>query len=316
MIHIMAMTKENELKLFTTIEELRPDELEWYWIDFDRPDEKEILKLRNPLRFHPLAIEDCIHKLQRPKLNYYEDHAFFVLQSLHPHKLQKEELNMFIGEKFIVSFHHLKSGEINEVRKKLSAAEDLGRWGPSIILYEVLDNIVDNYFPYLYKIEDRLNEIEDNSNKESMEALLESLYSTRHDLLVLRNTITPMADLVYRMLSSHHLTGIQEKLAYFRDIHDHLTRQLSMVESSRELTADIRDSYLSLNSHQTNRVMKILTIFTTIFMPLTFIVGIYGMNFEYMPELKWKYGYFATLIVTLLIGSGMTYWFIKKGWLK
>ncbi|GER65840.1 putative metal ion transporter YfjQ [Weizmannia acidilactici] len=316
MIHIMAMTKENELKMAKSIEELLEGDWKWYWIDFDRPSEEEILKLREPLHFHPLAIEDCIHKLQRPKLNYYEDHVFFVFQSLNPHKLHKEELNMFLGDHFVVSFHHLPSKEISEVRDKLEKTEQFERWGPAVILYEVLDKIVDDYFPYLYKIEDRLNEIEDNSKNETMEALLESLYSTRHDLLVLRNTITPMTDLVYRMLNSHRLPGIQEKMAYFHDIHDHLIKLSGMVESNREFTADIRDSYLSLNSHQTNRVMKILTIFTTIFMPLTFIAGVYGMNFEYMPELKWKYGYFATLIVMFLIGSGMTYWFIKKGWLK
>ncbi|AEP01373.1 magnesium/cobalt transporter CorA [Weizmannia coagulans] len=316
MIHIMAMTKENVLKAPASIEELEGTSWKWYWIDFDQPSQEEILKLRHPLGFHPLAIEDCIHKLQRPKLNDYEDHVFFVFQSLNPDRLQKEELNLFLGEHFAVTFHHLPSKEISEVRDKLKKTDKPGKWGPAIILYEVLDKIVDQYFPYLYKIEDRLNEIEDNSKNESMEDLLTSLYSTRHDLLVLRNTIMPMTDLVYRMLNSHTIPGIQEKRAYFHDIHDHLLKLSGMVESNREFTTDIRDSYLSLNSHQTNRVMKILTIFTTIFMPLTFIAGVYGMNFKYMPELEWKYGYFATLIVMFLIGAGMTYWFFKKGWLK
>jgi len=149
-----------------------------------------------------------------------------------------------------------------------------------------------------------------------MEKLLDSLYKTRHELLSLWHTISPMTDLVYRMLNSHRLEGIHKRLAYFSDIHDHLLKLSVLVEANRELTADIRDSYISLNSYQMNRVMKILTVFTTIFMPLTFIVGVYGMNFKYMPELSWKYGYITCLFVMFIIGAGMTYWFIKKGWFK
>lgn len=183
-------------------------------------------------------------------------------------------------------------------------------------MYHVLDKLVDNYFPVVYQIEDTLNEIDENSKNRSMEALLDDLYETRHQLLALRHTVTPMRDLIYRMLNSHRLTEIKKRSEYFSDIHDHLLKLTEMIESNRELTTDIRDSYLSLNSHETNRVMKVLTVITTIFMPLTLIAGIYGMNFEHMPELKWKYGYFGTLLFMFVIGFGMFFTFKKKGWFK
>jgi magnesium transporter len=176
--------------------------------------------------------------------------------------------------------------------------------------------MVDNYFPLVYQVEDTLNELDENSKGRSMEALLEDLFDTRHQLLALRHTVTPMRDLVYRIINSQRMTKMQIKIEYFSDIHDHLLKLTEMVEANRELASDIRDSYISLNSHQTNHVMKVLTVITTLFMPLTFIAGIYGMNFHYMPELTWKYGYFITLFLMFLVVLGMSLWFKKKGWFK
>jgi magnesium transporter len=176
--------------------------------------------------------------------------------------------------------------------------------------------MVDNYFPLVYKIEDTLSELDENSKGRSMEILLEDLFDTRHDLLSLRHTITPMRDLVYRIINSQRLEELQERKEYFSDIHDHLLKLSEMIEANRELTQDIRDSYISINSHESNHVMKVLTVITTIFMPLTFIAGIYGMNFRFMPELSWKYGYFGALGFMFLVGSWMSLWFKKKGWFK
>jgi magnesium transporter len=316
MIRTIAITKKHQIVKGKPIEELLSNDYLWYWIDFDQPDEEQIAKLRNPLEFHPLAIEDCIHTLQRPKLDNYDDYTFFVMHSLHPHKLAKEELNLFLGEKYVVTFHLSVSNEIDEVWSRLEESKDINKWDPYLILYHVLDKIVDNYFPIIYEFEDELNQIEDNSTKQTMEELLESLFDIRHDLLAMRHSVTPMSELVYRMLNSHRLTGIQKKIAYFSDIYDHLLKISSLIDSSREITADIRDSYLSMNAHQTNKVMKVLTVITTIFMPLTLIAGIYGMNFKYMPELGWKPGYFFTLALMLMISLGMWAWFTIKGWFK
>ncbi len=317
MIRTLAINKENQLERNVPIESLQSNHYLWYWIDFDQPDEEETLKLREPLQFHPLAIEDCLYRLQRPKLDYYEDHTFFVTYRINPVTLAKEELNLFVNKSYIVTYHHLHSEEINKIWKNIHNNDPQTKdWDTYKVLHRIMDELVDNYFPINYKIEDTLNSIEENSQNESMEELLDKLFDARHHLLSLRQIVTPMRDLMYRMLNSQRLPGIEQNKAYFLDIYDHLLKLSELIDANREITADIRDSYLSYNSHQTNRVMKVLTVFTSIFMPLTFIVGIYGMNFENMPELTWQYGYFGVMILMTVIGMGMYIWFRKKGWFK
>ncbi|WP_312470048.1 magnesium/cobalt transporter CorA [Neobacillus sp.] len=316
MLRTIAIKKNNQLVKDIDIVQLVSGDFKWYWIDFNQPTDKEIEYLRDPLSFHPLAIEDCIHHLQRPKIDYYEDYAFFVTQALNQKSIKREEINFFLSRNYIVTFHHKPSTEIDDVWNRFSQSANANQWDPSHVFYHVLDKMVDNYFPLVNQIDDKLNEIDENSKGRSMEALLRDLFDTRHDLLSLRHTISPMRDLLYRILNSQRLTSIQGKIVYFSDIYDHLLKLTEMIEASRELTTDIRDSYISINSNETNHVMKVLTVITTIFMPLTFIVGVYGMNFTHMPELTWKYGYFAAMILMFLIGVGMTIWFTKKGWFK
>lgn len=311
-----VVIENNQLQIFESIPDLTKSDNKWMWIDFDRPTETEIGYLHSPLHFHPLAIEDCIHTLQRPKLDYYEDHHFFVIQALNAETITREEVDFFIGDQYIVTFHNQHSKEVDEVWSRIVQSKKLSEWNPSTVLYHVLDKIVDNYFPLVYHIEDRLDEIDTNSEEKSTEELLNEIFDVRHDLLLLRHTISPMRDLTYRIINSNRLNGVQGRMEYFADIHDHLLKLSEMIEASRELTTDMRDSYISLNSHQTNRVMKVLTVITTIFMPLTFIAGIYGMNFEHMPELGSDYGYYGTLFAMFVIGLGMFVWFYKKGWFK
>ncbi|QOR67879.1 magnesium/cobalt transporter CorA [Cytobacillus suaedae] len=314
MINVIAVTTDNQIIKELPLQELSASNIRWFWVDFDQPTEEEIFELKHSFDFHPLAIEDCIHKLQRPKLDYYENFTFFVVHSLHSVDEEKEEINFFVGANYFVSFHHQESIEISEVWEKLSFSKSVGEWNQYLIFYHVLDKIVDNYFPIIYRLEDSLNELENNEKKESMDRLLQQLFDIRHSFLHLRHTVIPMRDLLYRILNSERLGKLLERREYFSDIHDHLLKLSEMIDSNREVTNDIRDSYLSINSHQTNRVMKVLTVITTIFMPLTFIAGIYGMNFEYMPELTWRYGYFLTLSIMLTVGLGMFVWFKKKGW--
>ncbi|MBV7504701.1 magnesium/cobalt transporter CorA [Bacillus sp. sid0103] len=316
MIRTIAVNQTYQLMRDLSIEELMNGDFIWYWVDFYNPTTEEIEFLRTPLNFHPLAIEDCINHLQRPKLDYYEDYTFFVTQALNQQTFTREEIDFFLGKNYIITFHYKPSAEIEEVWKRFDQSTSINRWDPSHVLYIILDKMVDNYFPLVYQIEDMLNEIDENSKGRTMEALLEDLFDTRHHLLSLRHTITPMRDLVYRILNSERMTYINGKKEYFSDIHDHLLKLTEMIEANRELTTDIRDSYISLNSHQTNHVMKVLTVITTIFMPLSFIAGLYGMNFHYMPGLSWKYGFFATLILMVLVAIGMSLWFKKKGWFK
>ncbi|MRH41285.1 magnesium/cobalt transporter CorA [Aquibacillus halophilus] len=314
MIKIIAVTAENKCIEFDNIDDLQTIDYSWYWIDFSQPTSEEIKEMDEKLHFHPLAIEDCIQSLQRPKLDYYDDFTFFVMHAINPKDLSKQEHDFFIGEDFIVTYHNSESKEINQVQKRFLKLPDTNNWDKYRIFYEVLDKIVDHYFPIIYEIEDELDAVEENPDNKPMNVLLDDLFDIRHELLRLRHTINPVRDLFYRMLNSSRLEGIHERKEYFADIYDHLLKLSEMVSSNREITNDIRDNYLSVNSHQTNEVMKVLTIITSIFAPLTFIAGIYGMNFLFMPELEWRYGYFIVLGLMVVISAAMYVWFKRKGW--
>nr|WP_253922857.1 magnesium/cobalt transporter CorA [Halobacillus sp. A5] len=313
-MRIYGFSRKQGLQHFTSISELNNAEMDWYWVDFEKPSKDEINYLTSYFKFHPLAVEDCLHDLQRPKLDYYEDHTFFVFHALHKKSLDRSEINLFLGEGFVVTFHKQPSAEIEAIERLLKRDEGDMNLDEYYILYQLLDKVVDQYFPLVYDIEDHINEIEDNTKNLSMEQLLEELFDRRSELLKIRQTVHPMRDLLYRMLNTHHLEGVRERKEYFADIYDHLIKVAEIVGSNREMTQDIRDSYLSLNSHQTNRTMQILTVISVIFMPLTFIVGVYGMNFVNMPELSTQSGYLVVWIVMISIAVTMVFWFKKKGW--
>lgn len=295
--------------------ELNISDNKWIWVDLTDPTEEEIKVLSKVFAFHPLAIEDCInHTLQRPKLDYYHDYTFFIVHAL-SQQLMKDELSIFIGENYLVTFHYQDLQEVNQVWNRLISYQDISKWNHYIVFHMLLDKVVDNYFPLLYKLEDSLDQLSEKRVK-SNEEQLELLFSIKHELISLRHTINPMRDLLYRMLNSHHLEQVVERREYFSDIYDHLLKLSEMVDSNREITNDLRDSYLSLTAHHQNKIIQTLTVITTIFMPLTFIAGIYGMNFEHMPELKWDAGYFIVLFLMAIIGTSMYLWFKRRGWFK
>lgn len=318
MIRTLAITPSYEPVLGLPLAELNMAEYAWVWVDFSEPTPEEARMLETYFHFHPLAIEDCLHFLQRPKLDYYGEMQFFVLHALHPSTLQAVEVDLFLAPKLVVSFHQQNLPEVNdawdrvvEVARKGSVGEE----GPSFTAYTIMDKMVDQYFPSLYAIEDELADLENEGERESIEELMHQVFALRSRLLRLRRTVVPMRDLLYRIINSQHMKH-HVHLAYFSDIYDHLLKLSDMIETNREMTADLRDSYISLNSNRMNQIMKTLTVITTIFMPLTLIAGIYGMNFEVMPELQWRYGYFAVLVLMVLLGGGMVMWFIRRGWFK
>ncbi|WP_059170341.1 magnesium/cobalt transporter CorA [Bacillus sp. FJAT-27445] len=317
MIRTLSLGKDGQIANDIPVDQLAAgDTSSWFWVDFNSPTDEESALLATPLKFHPLAIEDCMVKLQRPKLDYYDGYTFFVTHSINQNTLEREEVDIFLGANFIVTYHAELSLEITEVWNRVNSAKKKEDWSPSLILYHILDQLVDNYFPPVYLIEDQLDEMDESYAGGNTEELLKEVFEIRKSLLMLRHTVTPTRDLIYRMLNSQKLDVLKVRHAYFSDIHDHLLKLTDMIDSNRELTKDIRDSVLSINSHETNRVMKVLTVITTIFMPLTFIAGVYGMNFDYMPETTWKYGYFASLAVMGVIAAGMFAFFWKKGWFK
>jgi magnesium transporter len=310
-IKSIAMTSKGELQTDLALSELHNPSIKWFWVDFSSPTNEEAQLLDTFFHFHPLAIEDCLHFLQRPKLDYYEGYNFYVLHTLNQKTLDAMEVDLFVSNHFIVSFHLTPVKEIEDVWNRVPFMK---RKGPPLILYHLLDKIVDMYFPAAYQIEDELNDLEDGMEERMNQDLIDELFDMRKDLLKLRRSFQSMRELLYRMLNSERLEEVAEHKAYFNDIYDHLLRLTEIIESNREMTADMRDSYFSLNSNRMNSVMMTLTVISSIFIPLTFIVGVYGMNFDNIPELHYKYGYFVCWAVMIGIGLGMLGWFKKKGW--
>ncbi|WP_028610929.1 magnesium/cobalt transporter CorA [Paenibacillus harenae] len=316
MIHTLAITEDFQIKQNVSLGELHNPDIDWYWVDFDCPTDEEIAYLDHFFHFHPLAIEDCLHLLQRPKLDHYDNINFFVLHALNSRSLEAEEVDIFLGDKFLVTFHLKPQDEIDAVRTHLLSHKDSLNKGPVYVHYKILDKITDQYFPSVFQIEDTLHNLENNTEDVSSNLLMDELFDIRSDLLKIRKTIVPMRDLLYRIIGTDKIIDNKQMLAYYKDIYDHLLKLSDMVEANREMTSDIRDSYISINSYRMNNIMKTLTVITTIFMPLTFIAGLYGMNFDRMPELHWPFGYYLVLILMVTIGVSMYMWFKIKGWFK
>ncbi|MDG4656593.1 magnesium/cobalt transporter CorA [Ectobacillus antri] len=316
MLRILAVTKEHEVLRDIPVLDVKKEHIAWYWVDFSKPTNEEILLLSSYFKFHPLAIEDCLHFLQRPKLEYYNNHSFLVMHAIHKDTLDIQEVDIFLGENFIVSFHLEEVPEIISAWNHFCSSKHTCDQMPVEVLHKIIDKLVDTYFPIVHDIEDRMRQMEVDYQKGTMPSLINETFRVRSQLLQLHYVIGPMRDLLYRMLESKRFLLQDDKKAYFQDIYDHLLKLSQMVMSNREITSEMRDNYISLNSYYMNSIMKKLTVITTIFMPLTFIAGIYGMNFDHMPELRWKYGYFIILGMMLGTGGMMAIWFLKKGWFR
>lgn len=313
MIRTVAITADQTVLRNLPLEELRGENILWYWVDLNVPTDEETIVLQDFFHFHPLAIEDCLHFMQRPKLDYYEGHNFMIIQSVNQNTLAPEEIDIFWCSNYIVTFHRKESIEIDVTWERLLEAKKSKNLNPVQVLYHLVDKVVDQFFPSVYEIEDRLIQLE---AEESDQYKTDDLFDIRKELLKLRRIVFPMRELLYRVLNSERIQVPKKSKVYFKDIYDHLLMLTELIESNRELTKDMRDSYLSVNSNRMNSIMMTLTVITTIFMPLTFIAGVYGMNFTYMPELHWRHGYFIALGVMACISAAMFIFFWRKGWFK
>jgi magnesium transporter len=315
-IRILAYSKSGEVLEDFTLEDVKQkrSELAWYWIDFNEPTLQEANELKN-LGFHELAIQDCLHLQQRTKLDDYEDYHFFVVNAIDKDNLKLKEIDIFQHHQYVVTFHYKTQPEIDKVWERMKNDKNAQSLGSRYICYKIMDKITDSFFPIAENLEDRLTEIGVRPERHGrMKDQMNELFHIRRKLLRLRHVVYPLRDLVFRITQSSHLHGSDEERRYYMDIYDYLSRLSSTIDSSREMASDIRDNHISLNSNRMNTIMMTLTLFTTIFMPLTFIAGLYGMNFEFIPELKWRYGYFMVLGIMLVISFTMFVWFKRKGW--
>ncbi|EDL65069.1 magnesium/cobalt transporter CorA [Bacillus sp. SG-1] len=316
MIRTTVVNMNGDVLHNVPVEEVYKDDIKWYWVDFAQPDKEEVKLLHEFFHFHPLAVEDCIEDFtERPKLDFYDNYFFLLLHTMDHKSLDFHEVNMFVSDHFIVTFHKRPVKVVEGVWKRASEMKS-GNYTTYNIMHEIIDGLVDDFFPIVYKIEDSLNQVEDVLENSNTSEMMEKLFDIRHDMSKLRRSLIPMRDLMYRILNSGRMNFLKEHQLYYNDVYDHLLKLVEMLESYREFSSDIRDNYLSINSDKMNNIMMTLTVITTIFMPLTFIAGLYGMNFAYMPELDERNAYFIVLSIMGVIALGMFAFFVKIGWLN
>ncbi len=312
MLKIIAIDKLGGLLTNLSLEEVKNDNISWYWVDFNCPTKKEIELLTTFFRFHELLIEDCLTLLERPKIEITRQQIFLVSHILKNIDSEYETINMFIGKDYIVTIHLTHIRFLSKVISKVLYKGD--EYSPMHVMHMLISEIVEGYIPLISKIENRLDELEENDAHTKGSKIMNEVFDLRSDLLKLRRGLLPMRELIHRFLVSRRVDMTDNDRKYFHDVYDELVQQTEIIEASRELASDIRENYMTYNSFKSNNIMMTLTVISTIFLPLTFLAGVYGMNFSYMPELQTEYGYFVLWIVMFLIAAGMLWFFKKKGW--
>jgi len=322
MIEIFAFSKQNGLRRITdaaSLPSLLKDESESVWVDLETPTEEETQILSSIFNFHPLAIEDCIAESHLPKLDDFDDYLFLVLHGARrgdaPGTFKAVELNFFLGKRYLVTYHQQLSRSINRTKERcLKNSLAISR-GMDFLLYEILDSAVDNYFPILDDFDEVLDELEREVTASPSKETLDRIFSLKRDGMSLRRVTSPQREILNRLSRDPFAVVNKRTAIYFRDVYDHLVRINDLAESYKDLTTGLLEAYISMVSNRLNEIVKVLTALTVVFMPLTVITGIYGMNFKNMPELEWRYGYPATIGAMVTIAVMMLWFFRRKKWI-
>jgi magnesium transporter len=295
------------------------------WINVDGlGDVQTIARLADILDLHRLAVEDTVNTHQRAKVEHYPNHLFIVVHmATYDSSLETEQLSLFLGKNFVVTFQEGRPGDpFNLVRERIrDAVGHLRQAGADYLAYSLIDAVIDGYFPVLEMTGERLENTEDEILTRPTGRTASQVHQIKRELMTLRRTIWPLREAMNSLLRDPSPLVTDETRLYLRDCYDHTVRIIDFIETYRELGSDLMDLYLSSVSQRMTEVMKVLTIIATIFIPLTFISSIYGMNFHTerspwnMPELTWYLGYPFALILMAAMAFGMLYYFRRKGWL-
>jgi len=315
-----AQFQEKEAK---TIEECFPfkDKPTVTWINIDGIHEVDIVeKIGKHFGIHPLILEDIVHTGQRPKMEDFDDYIFVVLKMLYyderESRIKVEQVSLILGSNFVISFQEQAGDVFNPIRERIRNAKGrIRKTGADYLAYALTDAIVDSYFIILEKIGESIEDMEEELVTNPTPETLQSIHTLKREMIFLRKSVWPLREVISgleRAESSliHESTGI-----YLRDVYDHTIQVIDTIETFRDMISGMLDIYLSSVSNKMNEVMKVLTIFAAIFIPLTFIAGVYGMNFEFMPELKVRWGYFVVLSLMVAVGVVMLFYFKRKKWL-
>ncbi|WP_411768529.1 magnesium/cobalt transporter CorA [Winogradskyella sp. A3E31] len=280
----------------------------------------EIETIGNHYELHPLVLEDIVNTNQRPKIDEYDDYIFVVLKMLHyddQEKMILEQVSFVLGKNYVISFQEAEGDVFDSIRDRLRHAKGRVRTQHSdYLLYALMDSVVDHYFSVIEilgnKIEDLETELFAGQPREDINIEVQQL---KREILKVRRAIFPLREVVSRIEKIEHPLIYKRTITYFRDVYDHLIQVSENIDIYREMIWSLMDMYMTTVSNKMNEVMKVLTIIATIFIPLTFIAGIYGMNFEYIPELQYKYSYFILWGIMILLFVGMLIYFRRKKWL-
>jgi magnesium transporter len=293
------------------------------WINVEGVHQVEVVeKLGNCFGLHPLVLEDILNTDQRPKIEIYGDYIYIVLKMLSggdPSRLvESEQVSLILGSNFVVSFQEGKEGDVfNPVRDRIRSGKGfIRKMGSDFLAYSLMDTIVDNYFLILERLGEKIELLEEKLVAHPTTTALQEIQKFKNEMIFVRRVVWPLREVISGLGRKESPLVRETTEIYLRDVYDHVVQAMDTIEVYREMLSGMLDIYLSSVSNRLNSVMKVLTIIATIFMPLTFIAGIYGMNFKYMPELGWRWGYPAIWLIVVIIGISMLIYFKKKKWLS
>jgi len=297
------------------------DKLTVTWINVDGIENTDNLKeLGECFDLHPLTLEDTLNTDQRPKLEDFDSYIYIVLKMLSyndkNNEVTHEQVSVVFGKNFVISFQELEGDIFDPIRDRIRTYKGkVRKMGSDYLAYLLLDSVVDNYFLILEKISGRIEEIEDELITKPTQETLSIIHSLKTEMLYLRKSVWPLREVVSKLERGEISLIDKNTLIYLRDVYDHTIQVIDTIETFRDILSGMLDIYLSSLSNKMNEVMKVLTIIATIFIPITFIAGIYGMNFKFMPELNWRWTYPVVWVVFIGIIVFMIFYFKRKKWL-
>ena len=315
-----AHFQEKEIK---TIEEcfLFKDKPTVTWINIDGLHQVEILeKLGECYGLHPLVLEDILNTDQRPKMEDYGEYLYIVLRMLNYNdkssEIESEQISLVLGPNFVFSFQEREGDTFNPIRDRIRNGKGrIRKMGADHLAYTLLDSIIDNYFIILEKLGEKIEFLEEELVTRPTPETLQTIHHLKREMIFLRKGVWPLREVISGLERGESSLIKESTRIYLRDVYDHTIQTIDTIETYRDMVSGMLDIYLSSISNRLNAVMKVLTIIATIFMPLTFLAGIYGMNFKYMPELEWRWGYPVIWVIMVGIGVSMLLYFRKKKWL-
>lgn len=305
---------------------LLADETNVLWVDFlaETDAELELAKdtMLNVFKFHPLTVEDCMETRNQPKVEGFPDYLYFILHGIKPEETNStnfvtKELDGFLGKNFVVTFHTERFQSIKNVKQQIRTSTFACRRGAAYLLHQIFDQLIDLYMPIVDDFDIVINELEDRvfQMKSTDNLILEEIMDLRRSVARLKRISSRQLDTLYRISHGEFPQIPEIILPFFRDVYDHLLRISDLSENYRDLVAGLFDIHFAVGANRTNDIIKFLTIFSAIWLPLSFIAGVYGMNFENMPELKTRLGYFIVLAIMFLVATSLIFYFWRKGWI-